>query len=138
MTNETTAKQEDTKTVTLVPVLVTRSAFDKIRTDVPEYEIDLLKAAHGQENIVVLEDEDTTDVEVTADALGEYERMRKKYNGKQMQILERVYPTPADFARASGLGQPKNAGAKRSSAEASQASVNTRKANQAKAGKAKK
>jgi hypothetical protein len=119
----------------LVHVLVTRG-MDKTATQVPEYEIALLEAAHMAENVERIEGEEI-EVDVPNDVVGEYERMRKKYNGKGLRVVERVYPTVGDFAKASGLGAPKNAGANRRSPEASQAVVNTRSAAKKKAAKGK-
>ena len=119
----------------LVNVLITRG-IDKTPTQVPEYEIALLEAAHLPENVERFDGEEA-EIDVPNDVVGEYERLRKKYNGKGVQVVERVYPTVGDFARASGLGAPKNAGANRRSIEASQAVVNTRAANKKASAKGK-
>lgn len=123
MTEET-----NTTTVKTIHVLVTRGV-DKIPTEIPEYELEILKAAHLEENVEVLEDEEPGEIEVVNDAGGEYERMKLKYNRKGARIVEQVYPTPDSFGRAAGLGKAKQTNAARKSAEASQATVITAKAN---------
>lgn len=111
---------EDGVRIKTVPVLVTRG-IDKIPTNVPEYEVDIMKLAHGEDNVNDDPDGEEDEVLVTEDANTEYERLRKKYKGKNHNALSAMFPNVDSFAKASGL--PKSGEGRNKSAEASKASI---------------
>jgi hypothetical protein len=90
-----------TKVLKTLRVSVKRKQ-ETIAAEVFEHEIDILRTLHLYENVNVT-DENYGELTVPNDAELELRRLRAKYDRKNAEIVAKVYRTPSDVARASGL-----------------------------------
>ena len=100
----TTQAAEDGKFVTvgLVRAHVKRGE-DTIVTDVPEHELDLLKASHGEGSVSV-DKGFNAETDLDDDAQAEHDRLVRKYT---LPVVQRVFPDVGSVAKASGMKKPK-------------------------------
>lgn len=98
----------DTVEVPLVRVTIQRD-LEHVVTDVPEHEVDLLRAAHGDDRVQVDEDYDAGTTEIPADADSEYQRLVRQYNRRNQGVVGRVYRDAQEVASALGIKRTRNA-----------------------------
>ncbi|GAB1407674.1 hypothetical protein MASR1M8_15930 [Thermomonas brevis] len=123
-TDAVTDPGDEGNVVPLVRVIVTRPSGEQIATDVPEHEIPILQAIHGDE--AVQPDEDAGDVgemEVPTNLTAELARLRNKYNVKAQDVVGDV---TQNGARLESFGFKAKKLGERTAAPA-QASIKVRK-----------
>jgi len=110
MTTETKqAEQEETIPLTQLTVIIDRGADIKLPTTIFEYELPVLQAIYGEEQVFVAEEEDVEVPTFTANEA--HDALRRKYSQEQsLQAVLSVYPRPATLAKASGLEVDEDAG----------------------------
>lgn len=92
----------------LVRVLIQRND-DRVATDVPEHEVEILKAIYSPENVEVL-DVDAGYYQLPDDAGLEIARLKQKYDRRDFPVIQSLYPKgAADLASSLGMA---NKGAK--------------------------
>lgn len=122
-------------------VIVERSNNERVVAEVPEYEIDVLKALHGEYNVFpgdvpIFEDERPDSAAEILDGL------RKKYNNPSTgDVVQMVYRNADELAKAAGIKTGKaakkaeseqidNRGARKASAASAELAMQTVKANE--------
>lgn len=103
-----TADTGDTVEVKLVRVTIQRD-LERVVTTVPEHEVDLVRAAHGDDRVEVDEDFDAGTAEIPADADSEYQRLVRKYNRRNQGVVAKVYRDAQEVASALGIKRTRNA-----------------------------
>lgn len=95
---------------------------ERVVTDVPEHEVEILQAIFGFENVEVT-DEDVGTSELPNDAGQELARLKQKYDRRDAPVIQSLYPRgAADLATALGMTDKGKA-----SAVASNASIKERR-----------
>lgn len=112
-------------TVSTVQVEITKDPMMKPVLRVYEHEIALLEEIHGPDNVHVRE-ETIRDGEIRATADQEYSRLETRYGRAGQAALQKVYGSPDELARASGLSMTaqrrRRLGSRNASAETAQSS----------------
>jgi hypothetical protein len=98
----------DTVEVKLVRVEIQRD-LERVVSTVPEHEVDLVRAAHGDDRVTVDEDFDAGTATLPADADSEYQRLVRKYNRRNQGVVARVYRDAQEVASALGIKRTRNA-----------------------------
>lgn len=94
---------------------------ERVVTDVPEHEVEILQAIFGLENVEIT-DEDVGMVQLPDDAGQEFARLKQKYDRKDFAVIQSLYPRGvADLAASLGMTDKGKA-----SAAASTASIKVR------------
>ena len=76
---------------------------DRVVTDVPEHEVEILQAIYSPENVEVL-DEDVGTVQLPDNAEVEHARLKQKYDRKDFPVIQQLYPRgAADVAASLGM-----------------------------------
>ncbi|MFC4727145.1 hypothetical protein [Coralloluteibacterium thermophilus] len=86
----------------ILTVVVTRDQMAKLPTEVFEHELPILQLLHGGENKVKVVDSQTWAGD-ELDARTELERLRNKYDKRNLQVVDRVYPRGVADLKAAGL-----------------------------------
>lgn len=96
------AQEGDMVEAELKRVLIQRGD-ERVSTEVPEHELEILQAIYGPDNIEVL-DVDAGVVQFPDDAGIELARLRQKYDRKDFQVIQQLYPRgAADLAASLGI-----------------------------------
>ena len=78
------------------------NSMHKLQRDVKGYEVPLIQAAHGSDNVKILERAvGTIDIEVHPEE--EYDRLMQLYARRDGALVRQVYRDPAELARAMAL-----------------------------------
>lgn len=78
------------------------NSMHKLHRDVKGYEVPLIQAAHGGDNVKILERAvGTIDIEVSPEE--EYGRLIQLYARRDGELVRQVYRDPAELARAMAL-----------------------------------
>lgn len=96
------AEPKPAERIALLVVLVQGAAGVTTPTTVYEYELPVLEAIHGEENVFVHSEKDV-DVPAGLTASQAHAQMLSKYPPKLHDDVKRVYPTARSLSRASGL-----------------------------------
>lgn len=82
---------KDTVDVPVVRVVVTRNTGEQIGVDVPEHEIMLLQAIHGEQSVIPVEDgTELDDAELPDNITLEMIRLRNKYPSAELDLVGAV------------------------------------------------
>lgn len=103
-----TPETSDTVEVNLVRLKIQRD-LETIVDDVPEHEVDLVRAAFGDDRVEIDEDADAGTADIPADADSEYERLKRKYDRRNQGVVGRVYRSADEVAKALGVTRRRNA-----------------------------
>ena len=95
---------EGAETVEL-PLKLVRVTRDnsKIVVEVAAHEIPILQLIHMEENVEEIEGDDPGTIEVSANAEQELLRLRNKYDQKNEQVVQAIYPRGARDLAAEGF-----------------------------------
>lgn len=91
-----------TKTVMLVLAEVTKKNGEVVPVTVPAYELAVLRAAFGPQQVKIVNPEYDALV-IEDNAFTEYRRMCQKYDNKNTGVVTMAYRDEDDFAQRSGL-----------------------------------
>jgi hypothetical protein len=97
----------DTVEVKLVRLVIQRD-LERVTDTVPEHEVDLVRAAHGDDRVEIDEDFDAGTATLPADADSEYQRLVRKYNRRNQGVVARVYRDAQEVASALGIKRTRN------------------------------
>ena len=98
------ASKNATKTLPLHLVTVKRGS-EEVADTVTKAQLRILRATHPAENVrLVTEDYDV--LEVPNDANLMHDQLCRKYDSKNLKVVERVFPTPEHLGEFLGLDVP--------------------------------
>lgn len=92
----------DTVELPLKLVAITRDN-SKLTVEVAAHEIPILQLIHTEENVQEVDGEDPGTIEVSANAEQELLRLRNKYDQKNNEVVQAVYPRGARDLAAEGF-----------------------------------
>jgi hypothetical protein len=96
------AGDSNTVELPLKLVAITRDN-SKITVEVAEHEIPILQLIHTEENIQEIDGDDPGTILVSANAEQELLRLRNKYDQKNEQVVQAIYPRGARDLEAEGF-----------------------------------
>ena len=104
MTEQLQPVEEGVDTVEL-PLKLVRVTRDnsKIVVEVAAHEIPILQLIHMEENVEEIDGDDPGTIEVSANAEQELLRLRNKYDQKNEQVVQAIYPRGARDLAAEGF-----------------------------------
>ena len=98
----TTAADNGMTTFPIYAVTVERSNNEKVVAEVPEYEIPVLQALHGEFNVT--KGEHLFDDDRPSEAAAILEALKRKYNNKNTgDVVTTVYRNADELAKAAGI-----------------------------------
>ena len=98
----TTAADNGMTTFPIYAVTVERSNNEKVVAEVPEYEIPVLQALHGEFNVT--KGEHLFDDDRPSEAAAILEALKRKYNNKNTgDVVSVVYRNADELAKAAGI-----------------------------------
>ena len=101
-TETTTAADTGMTSFPIYAVTVERSNNEKVVAEVPEYEIPVLQALHGEFNVT--KGEHLFDDDRPSEAAAILEALKRKYNNKNTgDVVSTVYRNADDLAKAAGI-----------------------------------
>ena len=101
-TETTTAADTGMTSFPIYAVTVERSNNEKVVAEVPEYEIPVLQALHGEFNVT--KGEHLFDDDRPSEAAAILEALKRKYNNKNTgDVVSQVYRNADELAKAAGI-----------------------------------
>jgi len=85
---------KDTIIVPVVQATIQRSEYVTISDSFPKHELPILELIHGEDNVVVVDD-DYFAFELPNNATQELQRLYTKYSDKYRQVVDQVFPRGA-------------------------------------------
>jgi len=94
------SKDEETVTLTQLVVIIDRDASLKLPATIFDYELPILEAIYGEDQVYVDSEEDVEVAVMTANEA--HEALRRKYAQHVNEVLA-IYPRPATLGKATSL-----------------------------------